>query len=144
MYPLDYKGSANSKFITELISIDKMFFWKSCASSHTVVKWGHLKALFKGKNFVWKIYQNFPLNLRVLPAEGNTLRFWWKYLQKVNAKRPQISDEKEKFFLFDKIRIKSYLSKRKKLTFLIRNLRAFCIHFLQVLLSESEGITFCR
>ena len=25
-----------------------------------------------------------------------------KYLQKVNVKRPQISDEKKKFFLFDK------------------------------------------
>ena len=52
---------------------------------------------YKGKNFVWKIYWNFPLNLRVLPAEdsdGSTCRFWCKYLQKVNAKRPQISDEK--------------------------------------------------
>ena len=40
-------------------------------------------------------------NLRVLPAEdkGRTyIRFWWKYLQKVIAKSPQISDEKDKFF----------------------------------------------
>ena len=51
----------------------------------------------KGKNFVWKIYWNFPLNMRVSPAtdsDGSTCRFWWKYLQKVNAKRLQISDEK--------------------------------------------------
>ena len=50
-----------------------------------------------GKIFVWKIYCFFPLNLRVLPAtdsDGSTCRFWGKYLQKVNAKRPQISDEK--------------------------------------------------
>jgi hypothetical protein len=32
----------------------------------TVVKWGHLKALFKGKHFVWKIY-------------WNTFRFWGKF-----------------------------------------------------------------
>ena len=38
----------------------------------------------KGKNFVWKIYWNFLLNLRVLPAcwwklpaEGNALIFWF-------------------------------------------------------------------
>ena len=55
----------------------------------------------KGKNFVWKIYWNFPLNLRVLPAtdsDGSTCRFWWEYLQKVNAKYPQMSDEKHKFW----------------------------------------------
>ena len=32
----------------------------------------------------------------------NALKFWFKYLQKVNAKCPQISDEKKKFCLFDK------------------------------------------
>ena len=56
-----------------------------------------MPSISKGKNFVWKIYCFFPLNLRVLPAtdsDGSTCRFWWKYLQKVIAKRPQISDEK--------------------------------------------------
>ena len=71
----------------------------------------HLKALFKGKNFVWKIYWNFPLNLRVLPA--------WSF----------------------KIRIKSCLSKRKNF---IRNLRAFCIHFLRVIKIRKWGHYFLQ
>jgi hypothetical protein len=32
---------------------------------YTVVKWGHLKALFKGKNFVSKIQGYCPQNLKV-------------------------------------------------------------------------------
>ena len=72
---------------------DEISDFKTVSVTHTVVKWGHTE----GKNFVWKIYCFFPLNLRILPAtdsDGSTCRFWWKYLQKVNAKRPQISDEK--------------------------------------------------
>ena len=64
----------------------------------------------KGKNFVWKIYCFFPLNLRVLPAtdsDGSTYRFWWKYLQKVNAKRPQISDEKYNLPILKKVSMRS-------------------------------------
>ena len=60
---------------------------------------------WKGKNFVWKIYWNFPLNLRVLPAYLHRVMpsfSDFKYLQKVSAKCHYISDEKNKFFLFDK------------------------------------------
>ena len=76
----------------------------------------------------------------------------------MNAKCPQISDEKKSFALltknfgYFKIRIKSYLSKWQ--TFFHQK---FCIYFLQALKSEYEGIyllqalsirmrvfTFCR
>ena len=73
----------------------------------------------KGKNFVWKIYCFFSLNLRVLPAtdpDGSTCKFSEKYLQKVNAKLPQIYNEKRSFSSFInnfKTRIKSCLSKSK-------------------------------
>ena len=67
---------------------------------------------YRGKKLRLKNILFFPSK-----SEGITLKFWWKYLQKVNANRPQICDE--------------------KLLFFIRNLRAFCIHFLQILPSES-------
>ena len=63
----------------------------------------------------------------------------FNYLQKVNAKCPQIPDEKTKFCSVDK-KILSFFFKHQKLFvkeaklfFFIRNLRAFCIYFLQVL-----------
>ena len=88
----------------------------------------------KGKNLVWKIYWNLPLNLRVLPSLDADEKYLQKvmpsfsdfeYLQKVNAKCPQISDEKLMFFIRN---LRAFC-----IQFFIRNLRAFCIHFLQVL-----------
>ena len=63
----------------------------------------------------------------------------FNYLQKVNAKCPQIPDEKTKFCPVDKKFLSFFLKHQKlfvkeaKLFFFIRNLRAFCIYFLQVL-----------
>ena len=63
----------------------------------------------------------------------------FNYLQKVNAKCPQIPDEKTKFCSVDKNFLSFFLKHQKlfvkeaKLFFFIRNLRAFCIYFLQVL-----------
>ena len=63
----------------------------------------------------------------------------FNYLQKVNAKCPQIPDEKTKFCSVDKKILSFFLKHQKlfvkeaKLFFFIRNLRAFCIYFLQVL-----------
>ena len=66
----------------------------------------------------------------------NALIFWFKYLQKVNAKWPQISDEKKSFasltndFWSIKKLIKKYLSMEQNLCFFfIRNLRAFHLLF---------------
>ena len=44
---------------------------------------------YRGKKLRLKNILFFPSK-----SEGITCRFWWKYLQKVNAKRPQICDEK--------------------------------------------------
>ena len=44
---------------------------------------------YRGKKLRLKNILFFPSK-----SEGITLKFWWKYLQKVNAKRPQICDEK--------------------------------------------------
>ena len=45
----------------------------------------------------------YPQILQAIPAEGNALIFWFFYMQKINAKCPQISDEKkDKFCSFDK------------------------------------------
>ena len=44
---------------------------------------------YRGKKLCLKNILFFPSK-----SEGITCRFWWKYLQKVNAKRPQICDEK--------------------------------------------------
>ena len=113
----------------------------------------------KEKNFALKIYWNFPLNLRVLPAEGK----YPQILQKMNAKCPHISDEKKKlpfwqitfhplklgskdfyqisdkkhkFFLFyryvtfdPKFKGWKVICQRGN-SFFIRNLRAFCIYSL--------------
>ena len=134
---------------------------------------------WKGKNFVSKIYCYCPWFLkrwilfslsnlraeynwraisRTLPSIWNCpwflkrfliFQIWGYYLQKVNAKCPQISDEKDKFFFplinifssFFKKDQKSFL-KEAKLFFFIRNLRAFCIYFLQVL--PAKFISWCH
>ena len=44
---------------------------------------------YRGKKLRLKNILFFPSKY-----EGITCRFWWKYLQKMNAKRPQICDEK--------------------------------------------------
>ena len=44
---------------------------------------------YRGKNLRLKNILFFPSK-----SEGITCRFWWKYLQKVNAKCPQICDIK--------------------------------------------------
>ena len=45
----------------------------------------------------------YPQILQAIPAEGNALIFWFFYMQKINAKCPQIFDEKkDKFCSFDK------------------------------------------
>ena len=70
----------------------------------------------------------------------------FKYLQKVNAKCPQISDEKNGFasstnnFWSFKKQIKKYLSMEQNLCFFSSEIWGHCIYFLQVLKSEYEGI----
>ena len=135
--------------------IKSIYNWVSCLLC-TVV-WNALK--FQGKKLRLKNPLLFPsksegIYLQILMESAckkwllNALIIWFNYLQKVNAKCPQISDGKIFFWSF-KIRIKSYLSKSQNF-FFIRNLRALCIYFLQVLESEYEGIqkiegiTFCR
>ena len=68
----------------------------------TVVKWGHTE----GKNFVWKIYCFFPLNLRVLPADsdGSICKKWMQNALRFVMKNRSFSSLKNNF----KIRIKSY------------------------------------
>ena len=95
-----------------------------------------------GKNFVWKIYWNFPLNLRVLPADsdGSICKKWMQNALRFVMKNRSFSSLKNNF----KIRIKSYLSKRKNFYFSSeiwgRFAFTFCRYFhqnLQVLPSES-------
>ena len=70
----------------------------------------------------------------------------FKYLQKMNAKCPYISDEKKSFapltnnFWSFKIRIKSYLSKRKNFYFSSKIWGRFAFTFGRYLTSEYEGI----
>jgi hypothetical protein len=78
-------------------------------------------------------------NLRAVPSNLKLPSYSdFNYLQKVNAKCPQIPDEKNKFCSIDKIFFILFLKHQKlfvkeaKLFFFIRNLRAFCIYFLQV------------
>ena len=96
----------------------------------------------EGKNFVWKIYCFFPLNLRVLPADsdGSICKKWMQNALRFVMKNRSFSSLKNNF----KIRIKSYLSKRKNFYFSSeiwgRFAFTFCRYFhqnLQVLPSES-------
>ena len=96
----------------------------------------------EGKNFVWKIYCFFPLNLRVLPADsdGNICKKWMQNALRFVMKNRSFSSLINNF----KIRIKSYLSKRKNFYFSSeiwgRFAFTFCRYFhqnLQVLPSES-------
>ena len=102
----------------------------------------------EGKNFVWKIYCFFPLNLRVLSADsdGNICKKWMQNALRFVMKNRSFSSLINNF----KIRIKSYLSKRKNFYFSSeiwgRFAFTFCRYFhqnLQVLPSESvAGNTF--
>ena len=98
----------------------------------------------EGNNFVWKIYCFFPLNLRVLPAnsDGKICKKWMQNPLRFLMKNISFS------FLINhfKIRIKSYLSKRKNFYFSSqiwgRFAFTFCRHFhqnLQVIPSDLEG-----
>ena len=96
----------------------------------------------EGKNFVWKIYWNFPLNLRVLPADsdGSICKKWMQNALRFVMKNRSFSSLINNF----KIRIKSYLSKWKNFYFSSeiwgRFAFTFCRYFhqnLQVLPSES-------
>ena len=131
---------------------------------YTVVKWGHTEGIEREKTSSQKftvIALDFWRNKLLLVFQiwgQNTIggqflehchliwncpwflkrflifQIWGYYLQKVNAKCPQISDEKDKFFSIDK----DFFS----LFFFIRNLRAFCIYFLQVL--PAKSISWCH
>ena len=96
----------------------------------------------EGKNFVWKIYCFFPLNLRVLPSnsDGSICKKWMQNALRFVMKNRNFSSLKNNF----KIRIKSYLSKWKNFYFSSeiwgRFACTFCRYFhqnLQVLPSES-------
>ena len=96
----------------------------------------------KGKNFVWKIYCFFPLNLRVLPADsdGSICKKWMQNALRFVMENRSFSSLINKF----KIRIKSYLSERKNFYFSSEIWGhfafPFCRYFhqnLQVLPSES-------
>ena len=121
---------------------------------------------WKGKNFVSKIYCYCPwflkrwilFSLSNLRAEYN-----WRAISRTlpsNLKLPLISEEifnlsnlraipaKSKvffpliifFYLF--LKDQKLLLKETKLFFFIRNLRAFCIYFLQVL--PAKSISWCH
>ena len=94
----------------------------------------------KLENVLAKVANNLKAPIDKSPFQVITIGEHSHY--EVNAKRPQISDEKYKFFLSDKkllILILKLFIKEEKLLFFITNLRAFCIHFLQTLPSESAG-----
>ena len=146
--------------------------------THTVVKWGHTEGIEREKTSSQKftvIALDFWRNKLLLVFQiwgQNTIggqfleychliwncpwflkrflifQIWGYYLQKVNAKCPQISDEKDKFFSIDKYFFSLFLKDQKlflketKLFFFIRNLRAFCIYFLQVL--PAKSISWCH
>ena len=82
----------------------------------------------------------YPQILHAIPAEGNALILWFFYMQKINEKCPQISDEKKtsyapliKNFLIIILKNQKLFVKGAKTFFFIRNLKTFCIYFLQVL-----------
>ena len=107
----------------------------------------------EGKNFVWKIYWNFPLNLRVLPADsdGSICKKWMQNALRFVMKNRSFFSLINKF----KIRIKSYSSKRKKPSIFhqksggvlhplfagtsIRICRYYHQNLLQVIPSDLEG-----
>ena len=83
-------------------------------------------------------------NLRVVPSNLKLPSYSdFNYLQKVNAKCPQIPDEKTKFCLVDKS-IKSYLSKRRNSFFSSEIWGHFAFTFCRYLKSEYEGIYFLQ
>ena len=101
----------------------------------------------EGKNFVWKIYCFFPLNLRVLPADsdGSICKKWMQNALRFVMKNRSFSSLKNNF----KIRIKSYLSKRKNFYFSSeiwgRFAFTFCRYFhqnLRVLPSAGNTLIF--
>ena len=109
-------------------------------SQHTLLY--EMPSNSEGKNFVWKIYWNFPLNMRVLPADsdGGICKKWMQNILRFLMKSISFSSLINNF----KIRIKSYLSKRKNWYFSSeiwgRFAFTFCRYFhqnLQVLPSES-------
>ena len=98
----------------------------------------------EGKNFVWKIYCFFPLNLRVLPSnsDGSICKKWMQNALRFVMKNRSFSSLINNF----KIRIKTYLSQRKNFYFSSeiwgRFAFTFCRYFhqnLQVIPSDLEG-----
>ena len=108
------------------------------SDSFTVVKWGHTEGIEREKTssqkfnvialdfwvlLVFQIWGQNTIGGQYL-QNVNALIFWFKYLQKVNAKCPQISDEKDKFFYIDKYFFFSFfkgskvISQRDKTLFL--------------------------
>ena len=107
----------------------------------TVVKWGHTEGIPREKTSSEKLLF-FPLNLRVLPADsdGSICKKWMQNALRFVMKNRSFSSLINNF----KIRIKSYLSKRKNFYFSSeiwgRFAFTFCRYFhqnLQVLPSES-------
>ena len=96
----------------------------------------------EGKNIVWKIYCFFPLNLRVLPADsdGNICKKWMQNALRFLMKNRSFFSLINKF----KIRIKSYLSKRKNFYFSSEIWGHFAFTFCRYLKSEYEGIYFLQ
>ena len=145
---------------------------------HTVVKWGHTEGIPREKTSSQKytvIALHFWRNEFFLVFQiwgQNTIggqflehchliwncpwflkrflifQIWGYYLQKVNAKCPQISDEKDKFFSIDDFfslfffKGSKAISQREKTFFFIKKLRASCIYFLQVL--PAKPISWCH
>ena len=95
------------------------------------------------KPLTWAIYLEKVNTLRFwlkLPAEGKcphililiTSKKWMQNALRFPIRKKGFAPLTNNFWSF-KIRIKRYLSKRQNFFFFIRNLRAFCIYFLQVL-----------
>ena len=78
----------------------------------------------------------------------DALIFWYKYLQKVNAMPSDFWWKNYKFcsidayFLILFFKGSKVICQRGKTFFFIRNLRAFCIYFLQVL--PAKFISWCH
>ena len=72
-------------------AVESIYSYQLCVqykSGTLLLNEGILRA-YRGKKLRLKNILFFPSK-----SEGITCRFWWKYLQKVNADRPQICDEK--------------------------------------------------
>ena len=93
----------------------------------------------------------YPQILQAIPAEGNALIFWFFYMQKINAKCPQISDEKKTSFaplinnfLIIILKNQKLFVKEAKLFFSSEIWGHFAFTFCRYLNQNMRAFKFCR